>query len=204
MSMMLANRVSRLSYVMIIGLSLLLVSCSSDDSVPTRGFANESLLLTEDLVPPGWSVGATAPVSVERFGFGNEDHDRWVSFVRPDDPERLVFSNHFVLQFHDPDKAADWYESSFLPWFSDSSIVDAGTWTTVADLSYQPAADQYIVACAINNNGVDRLGCRFMAQYEEFVVIFTSAIDPGTTTVSGFNDLVKEIDSIMMTHLQGS
>lgn len=170
---------------------------------PSRDFSTEDLLLTQTLAPSNWERTRDAPVSIERFGFGNEKRDRWVGFVSPSDPERLVFANHFVLQFRSNGEAASWYESELGTWFNDNSIAISEPWHNYPELTFQPSfAEQNRIACTVNNVAGEQLVCTIMAQYEEFVVIFSSVIDSDTTSVSGFNEIVEQIDRIMVEHLQ--
>ena len=48
---------------------------------------------------------------------------------------------------------------------------------------------------------VQHILCKYMAQYEEFVIIFSAVIGSDTISVSDFNELVQQIDRIMADHL---
>lgn len=182
--------------VTIITTVLLLSGCISSGA-PRRNIVAEDLLLTQELVPTTWERTQVSPLSIARFGFGNEEYDRWVGFMRPNDPEERVFSNHFVLGFRDQAEAGEWYERYYRREFNSESIAIDGGWQSHPDLTYLPTTPvQYRVACSINNIA-GRLVCKYMAQYDEFIVIFTSVIDDDTTSVVGFNELVEQIDRIM-------
>lgn len=188
--------------VAIVATMLLLNGCISSGA-PSTDIAAEDLLLTQEQVPATWERTQVAPLSIGRFGFGNEEYDRWVGFMRPDDPEERVFSNHFVLGFRNQAEARQWYERYYRQQFNSESIALDRGWQSHPDLTYLPTTPvQYRAACSINNIAGGRLVCKYMAQYDEFIVIFTSVIDADTTSIAGFNDLVEEIDTIMATRLQ--
>lgn len=192
----------KIMIIMALILGILLISCSGFRS-SSREFSAEDLLLTQEMVPQNWIRTEVVPVSIARFGFGNEESDRRVAFVRQNDPQDRVFANHFVLVFRNENRAENWYKDKIRSHFNDNSIAITGAWSTHSDLTYEPIFPrQYRVACAINNVAGEQLVCKFMAQYEEFVVIFSSVIDSDTTTVSGFNELVEQIDKIMLDHLR--
>lgn len=194
--------VMRLSFGMSVGLVLLINGCGGP-LAPVRSFTAEDLLLTQELVPASWDKTQIDSVSIAKDGFGNEELDRMVGFVRPDDPEDRVFSSHFVLNLQSNDRAANWYHDNLRREFNDNSIAITEPWATHPDLTFtSDVPDQYTLACAVNNIAGDALVCKFFAQYEEFVVRFSAVIEADTTTVSGFNNLVEEIDNIMATHLQ--
>ncbi len=183
-------------------LSVFLVSCLGFGH-PSRGFTAEDLLLTQEMVPQNWKRTQVVPVSVARFGFGNEEFDRQVGFVEQNDLQDRVLADHFVLVFRDAGRAANWYEDKIRSEFNDNSIAINGAWSSHPDLTYEPTSpEQYRVACAINNIAGKQRVCKFMAQYQEFVIIFSTVIDSDTTSVSGFNELVEQIDRIMIDHLQ--
>ena len=196
----------RLGLWVAVGLAMLLNACGGSSvpaSVPARNFTAEELLLTQDLVPAEWKRSEVTPVSIARFGFGNEEVDRWVGFTTQMDPQERVFSNHFVLNFQSRDDAANWYEQKLPGEVNDNNLGLSEPWATHSELTYTSnAPDQYVLACAVNNVAGEVLVCRYFAQYEEFIVLFESVIEADTTTVSGFNDLVEEIDNIMATHMQ--
>lgn len=192
---------SSLVAILVTTFLLILSGCSGLDS--PRNFSAEDLLLSQDVVPSGWERTQVEPVSIARFGFGNEDLDRWVGFVDPNDPQNQVFANHFVFVFQDSNRATSWYEDKLPIWFNDNSVGVNKPWGSYPDLTYEPsAATQYKIACTEGNVAGQRLVCLFAARYEEFVILFSSVIDVHTTSIAGFNELVEHIDGIMTEHLQ--
>jgi hypothetical protein len=183
-------------------IAMSLTGCSGLGS-SKRDFSAEDLLLTQEMVPENWMRTDVVPVSIAEFGFGNEELDRHVGFVRQNDMQDRVFANHFVFVFRNENRAENWYKDKIRSHFNDNSIAINGAWSDHPDLTYEPPSpEQYRIACAINNIAREQLVCKFMAQYEEFVVIFSTVIDSDTTSVAGFNELVEQIDGIMTDYLQ--
>ncbi|MEZ4516550.1 MAG: hypothetical protein R3C44_06830 [Chloroflexota bacterium] len=118
--------------------AILLLSGCASSGAPSRNIAAEDLLLTQESVPASWERTQVAPLSIERFGFGNAEYDRWVGFISPDDPEELVFSNHYVLGFRNQAEAGRWYERYYRHQFNSKSVaLDVG-WQSHPELTYLP------------------------------------------------------------------
>ena len=182
----------------------ILSACSPGEPAPNRPFTTEALLLTAEDVPSHWYLARIAPLGPS-IGFGDEEDDREAMFTHPDDEAQLVFSSHMVLRFESSREAERWYKRNFPSWFNDNSIAVDEPWQTPPELSYRSSvADQFRVACTINNIAGPTQVCKMMAQYEEYVTIFRSTIEADTLTLPEFDGLVRRIDEIMIEHLQGS
>jgi hypothetical protein len=185
----------------IIFLVFFLNNCNVGPPAPERSFKPEDLLLTEADVPRNWHLARIAPLGPSA-GYGDED-DREAKFTRPGDDNRLVFAFHDVLQFDSISEAVRWYRREQPAWFNDNRVSVDEPWMAPPELSYHSSlANQFYAACTINNIAGRKKICSIMAQYEEFVIIFHSGIEPDWISVAGFNELVRRIDEIMVAHLQ--
>ena len=88
--------------------------------------------------------------------------------------------------------------------FNSNGVAVDGPWRTPDNWPYQsPDADQFYMACVINTVVTTKQVCQAMWQYDEFVVVFSSIMDPDLMTLEQFKGVVKEIDQIMASYLGG-
>lgn len=167
---------------------------------PTRTFTALDLVLPVDSMPPGWEViGRPRPMGAVD-GFGDED-DAVLSFKSG--PTETILADHFVLRFPNARKASTWYQEHLSGEFNSRSPAVSKPWTTPSAWSFSSslAAKEY-AACTINNVVYEKEVCKYMAQYEEFVVIFWSVIRPDLMTTEQFESTVEAIDAIMISHFE--
>lgn len=184
-----------------LSLIMWLVIVSGCTQQPERNFTTSDLIIPIEKMPTGLEFAfEPSPMGLE-IGFGDAD-DTYVSF-KPI-TSKYYAASHYVLLFNNSQKAENWYEREFPSEFNSNSIAVDEPWQTPPELvSFKSRmADQYYVACTINNIAGPKQVCEFMAQYDEFVVIFSSGIRPGIMTIEQFKDVIGEIDQIMVTFLQ--
>lgn len=186
------------SIVVLFGIALFLAGCR--EQAPGRTFIALDLLLPVDSMPAGWEmIGRPRPMGAVD-GFGDED-DAVLSFKSG--PTENILADHFVLRFSNAHQASVWYQKHLPGWFNSESLAVSKPWTTPSTWSFSSslAAEQH-AACTINNVVYEKEVCKYMAQYEEFVVIFWSVIRPDLMTVEQFENTVAAIDAIMVLHLE--
>lgn len=188
---------TKLKFLLLI--TCILVTCSEKVE---RDFTTRDLVIPTELIPDGLEI---SPAGIKpmgpTIGFGDAN-DSHLSLKTT--TEKFNVANHFVLQYDNYDKAQKGYIHESLSQFNDNSIAVNGSWKRPDNWTFQSQlASMSRVACNINNIAGDNLVCKYMAQYEEFVVIFTSTISPEVMTIEQFEDVVEGIDEIMVTNLGG-
>lgn len=188
-------------FLLVVSTVLLLNGCIAGSPASTRQFTTEDLLLTEADVPANWHLARIAPLGPS-IGFGDEEDDREAMFTQPNDEQQLVFASHIVLHFDTQQQAARWYAGEESVRFDNNRVSVERPWWIPQDLSYQSSfAEHFHVACMVGNMVDSHQVCSMLGQYEEYVVILHSRIEPNWIDVAGFNSLVGRVDEIMMERL---
>lgn len=162
--------------------------CLGDrESIP-RPFTAFDLLIGEDVLPTPWQVDGTPVPLVTVLGEGDED-DSYVVFVVADSSATAA-QRIYRLPSH---KVAESVYDTELPYrFKDQSIVRNTPWHIPNQLSYvSPYTERQHIACTMLSN---RFICEYLAQYEEFVTLFSSDIDESAMSLEQFNSVVEQID----------
>lgn len=170
------------------------------ESVTLPDPPTEDLLLPIEQLPSTWEVSGSPRSMGPHIGFGDED-DAYVNFKLKG--SKYNISSHFVLYYPSMPKA----EAEFLAMsrsnFNDNSIAVDEPWETPIELSYVSShADQFRVACTINNVAGQKRVCKMMGQYGQYVTIFHSVIRSDTMSLRQFNDVIQFLDKMMMEKLQ--
>jgi hypothetical protein len=137
------------------------------------------------------------------LGFGDEEDDRYINFIRVDDKTQLVIASQYVLRFKNSQQANEWYRNS-LP--STNVLVTPGITDRVIKvegLNFQSErATQFSVGCDVVHG--PRHSCKFVAQYDDYGVEFFSIVSHSVLTVNEFNRLIQVIDQKFTLHLGDS
>lgn len=132
----------------------------------------------------------------QHIGFGDED-DTYVDFKLVGD--RFIITSQYIMRFSTVQKAERDYVWLF--GFDFSLGVDA-PWQTPPDVSYvSPCADQFRMACTINNVAGPKQVCQVKGRYANYVMVFSSVVEPHTITLAGFNQAARAADQIMVRPL---
>ena len=92
------------------------------------------------------------------------------------------------------------YDTELLYLFRDESIVRDSPWQIPDQLSYvSPYTNRQHMACTTYSS---LYICQYLAQYEEFVTVFSSYIDERVMTLEQFNGVVQQIDQRFAQLLQ--
>jgi hypothetical protein len=163
---------------------------------PTPAFPIEDLLLDESAFPEGWR--ADAPFDPE-WGMASEETAR--HFHTSKCHPLMVGASHGVNRFSwGADSAAEAYPEQIAIWFSPNW----GEWSVPPQLSYESGvADQYRLGCYYDEDS-HCTRCQAMAQYGEYIVLFSAHFDPDHPECLTFTDLewiLLAIDERMALYL---
>lgn len=135
-----------------------------------------------------------------QIGFGDED-DSYVTFNIEGDEHTIA--RHFVLHYPSASEASSGYLKLFPSEFNDNSIAIEASWETPPELSFTSTkAEQFRTACVTNLVTGPKQICKMMAQYENYIVIFSSHTSQNSMSLSEFNGVIQVIDDIMVKALQ--
>jgi len=176
-------------------LVLICGACSSGGPSTQRAFTLQDLLVDVSVFPPGWEESPNGPSADELAPFS--DDVRYVARIS------LVFYTangvavEEINQFHDEKEATDefnqWLEREFAPGDSHEP------WFVPTDIQYQSIiADQVHFACGDNG----KTFCRFLGQYDEYIVLFNAHTSPNFMTYADFEQILWAIDEQMESSLK--
>ena len=165
------------------------------EEAPSRSFLSSELLLQLDDLPAHWeSQGPPERLDVA-FGMGDED-DSVVGFSIDG-----VQSTALNYIYQEPTKTAAirLYDKQVVALFRDQSIVRNVPWSVPSELSFNsPYTDRMHMECTVVAGSEV---CRAIAQYEEYVIVFSSAVGEDGMTISEFNEILEAIDQKFATVL---
>ena len=174
-----------ISLIIIVFLVVVAVRCLGDREVIPRPFTAFDLLIGEDDLPTYWQVDGT-PVSP--LGEGDED-DSYVVFIAANSD---AMAAQTIYRLPSRKTAESVYDTELPYLFRDESIVRDSPWQIPDQLSYvSPYTNRQHMACTTYSS---LYICQYIAQYEEFVTVFSSYIDERVMTLEQFNGVVQHID----------
>ena len=190
-------RVRRMLMSLLLWSSIIgMLAATACQSSSEQDLATEDLLLPLEALPSSWEISGPPRPMGPSIGFGDED-DTYISFKLKND--KYIISDHFILHYPNVSQAEKSYGDLHRSWFNDNSIAVDAPWQTPAELSYTSSyANQFRMACTINNVAGPKQGCTVLGQYGEYVFIFHSIIRPDTMTLSEFNDVTQFLDEMMI------
>ena len=169
-------------------------------SLPEQGLATQDLLLPLEVLPASWEVSGSPRPMGSSIGFGDDD-DAYVSFKLKS--EKYIISYHFTLHYSNEGQAENGYADLYRSQFNDNSIAVDTPWQAPPELSYTSSyADQFHMACTINNVAGSKQVCKVMGQYSKYVTIFHGIISPDTMSLGEFNDIAQFLDEMMAQKLE--
>ncbi len=162
--------------------------CLSDrESIP-RPFTAFDLLIGEDDLPTYWQVDGTPVSLVTGLGEGDED-DSNVVFIAADSDAKAAQS---IYRTSSRKIAESIFDTELPRHFRDRTIIRDSPWQIPDQLSYvSPYTNRQHMACTTYSS---LYICQYIAQYEEFVTIFSSYIDERVMSLEQFNGVVQHID----------
>lgn len=189
----------RTRHILCMGVISLIMFVACQSSTGADRPAQELLLPVEQL-PPGWETYGSPRSMGPQIGFGDDD-DSYVTFNLKDDEHTIA--RHFVLHYPSTRAAHRSYLKLLPSEFNDSSIAIEAQWETPSELSFISAkAEQSRMACVINLVTGPKQICKMMAQYDNYVVIFSSHTGENTMSLNEFNSVIQYIDEMMSQELQ--
>ena len=179
--------------IIIVFLLVVAARCLGDREVIPRPFTAFDLLIGEDALPIYWQVDGT-PVSP--LGEGDED-DSYVVFITANSD---AMAAQTIYRLPSRKTAESVYDTELPYLFRDESIVRDSPWQIPDQLSYvSPYTNRQHMACTTYSS---LYICQYLAQYEEFVTVFSSYIDERVMTLEQFNGVVQQIDQRFAQLLQ--
>jgi hypothetical protein len=179
--------------IIIVFLLVVAARCLGDREVIPRPFTAFDLLIGEDALPIYWQVDGT-PVSP--LGEGDED-DSYVVFIAANSD---AMAAQTIYRLPSRKTAESVYDTELPYLFRDESIVRDSPWQIPDQLSYvSPYTNRQHMACTTYSS---LYICQYLAQYEEFVTVFSSYIDERVMTLEQFNGVVQQIDQRFAQLLQ--
>ncbi len=169
--------------------TLVMVGCNPE-TTPSRSFGSAELLVQLDAFPDHWDTLGTTKAMGADSGLGIGDEEDSYAMFTVDGMHTTALN--FIYQLGSSEAAKQLYDAQLAVEFRDGSIVRNVPWTTPPRLSYvSPYTERMHVACTIIAGGQT---CKVMAQYEEYVTVFRSAIGDHAMSLEQFSDVVQYID----------
>lgn len=173
-----------------------LVSCQKDNNV----LATKELILPISQFPSSWEVSGNPKPMGSGIGFGDED-DFYANYKLKNN--KHIISSQYVLYFSSLHQAKNEYSRLEGSEFNDNSIAISQAWERPREIEFSSnIADQYRVACAINNVAGEKQVCKVMIQYGQYIIIFTTIISPDIMTLEEFNSLIQFLDEFVIQKLE--
>lgn len=178
------------------GLVLAVAGCVRP--APTREFTIDDLLINQSVFPAGWYTSAPpAPVQIVD-GAIIADESIKITFT-VDDPDWHTAGLE-IYRFSSEYGAAREYRSQLSVLFNSRSTAALTPWETPAELSYEsPVANQSHFACG-RSSITGKMGCRFLGQYDEYLVVFASVVGP-RMDFADLERILQAIDGRMAHYL---
>ena len=185
--------------LMIISWSPAVTSClPSVPLAPERDFAIEYLLLDLSVFPEGWYVNRSAGPTPSGDGAILAEDSIEISY-KANGPV-LFTAMQEVYRFRSVEWAAQEYRDQLPILFNNNSAAMLTTWELPNELPYQSlAAAQSHFACG-QSEITNQWGCRFLGQYDEYLVIFSTFIGE-EMTYTDLDQILKAIDERMANYL---
>lgn len=186
---------------MLVAAALLITGCTG--KAPQRNFTTRDLLINLSVFPAGWQVSVPLSSPTERLGQIGGSQTEFRASVDP-----LVGAIHSVFRFSSELAASDRYDRMLPSWFNSNSVSSVTPWQTPAQLSYHsPTADKSHFACHDTSAGGRATICQFMAQCDEYIIVFHTVMTPedmqpqSYMTFADLEGVLKVIDELMQLHL---
>lgn len=180
---------------------LLIIGCSA--GTLKRTFTTKDLLIDLSVFPTGWHVSVAPSSPSERLGQTGGSQTEFQASVDP-----LVGAIHSVFRFKSKRAASDRFDRMLPSWFNSSSVFSVTPWETPPQLPYvSPTADKYRFACHDTSVGGRATICQFLAQYNEYIVVFHTVMTPedmqpqSYMTFADLERILKAIDEQMKLYL---
>lgn len=190
--------------VLILLSSLLFYGCNAS---PDRNFADVDLLFDGSVMPENWEL-----LGVSEEANGNEGQvSGAISVFSAQDTPLIVRCGEDIFRYKSTSKAAWHYERFEEYEFSNTRCTTP--WHVPANSPFVDAlsADKWRFGCAggfsssIPNTGGERTICKYLAQYEEFLVSFiiTTKVDGVVyIAIEDVYPIIEAIDRKMMQYLE--
>jgi hypothetical protein len=186
--------------VILLGSTLLAIYCFK--GFQKRGFTTSDLLIDSSTFPVGWQVSAVSSPT-ERLGQIGGSQIEFRASV-----PILVGAVQSVFRFRSSASAASRFDRMQPSWFNSNSVSSITPWVVPGQLPYYSAvADKSRFACHDTDVGGRATICQFMAQYNEYIVIFHTVMTPedmqpqSYMTFASLERILKAIDERMRFYL---
>ena len=187
-------------------LTVLLIGCTN--SPQEWDFTDADLLIDVTDMPEGWK----AAEYTDNYPYDTEGADNQAFRKFSFQPTTyLVKAGNDVYHYRSPSTANRGYRA-IIDRYMGQRASDLGPWETPPEFEFASStADQWIFACVYSSFapasefGSKRRNCKFLAQYEEYVIEFSATMEVDDTTfmtLEEITNVIETIDQTMSEHLQ--
>lgn len=174
-------------------------ACSPQPEPPQRCFAIEQLFVDAAAFPPGWIIDPEGPFTPAQAPFGG---------VRSLERPTLMFyaetgglATEQIQRYRTASMASEEFERWLISDFREEEF--GVPWFVPREVSYDHLVpDRFHLAC---NTAEARIPmCRFLGQYEEYVIRFNTHMSPESMTYGDFERVLQAIDERMAQYLSNA
>jgi hypothetical protein len=204
---MIISHSSKYIFTRIISYMLIMVICSGASGCkqePDRRIDDIDLLVDSTVYPDNWEWLKTSGKPVENEG---QISGSYIIFYSTEAPV-IVRSGETIFHYKNPDKAERHFIRLQDSLFNDTSVYRTTKWEAPIAFSFNSKiADDWKFACAGSNFslggylGDSRTVCTYLAQYDEYVVEFSTTIEvDGVSyiTIDQLQIIIEAIDLKMI------
>lgn len=165
-------------YIVLFCFVFMLSACGK---APERDFATYELLVERSVMPDHWDVVDYAEETLENEG---QEDGSYISFQK-NDVDYFARTGEHIFRYASVSKAK-WHYKRFVNYYLNKNAYDLTEWETPVWFQFKPNnTDNWRFACAKHQNVIpldsseNSIICRYIAQYEEFLVsvVIAKAID---------------------------
>jgi hypothetical protein len=192
------------SWLVTASVAILLVACGS---TPHRTFSDADLLVSPSVVPSDWSLDQVYESVHDSEG---QESGAAIGFLA-ESPPYIARALETVYRYSSTGKAVGYYERFERAYFNDASIYRTSPWEVPPGFVFSSAsAHQWRFGCAGSNfsigpeSGRRSVICNYLAQYDEFLVLFTVTMeidDHSFMTLTELTTVIEAIDQKVVEHL---
>lgn len=172
-----------------------LAACNSS---PKRQFATYELLIGQKVMPENWRL-----IDYEKNTFEHEGQEdgSYITFQKSD-VEFFARGGEHIYRYDSKD-TAQWHYERFRKLYLEKSYYDLSNWETPGDFHFKSTfAGNWRFACAQHHEilQLDKSStsvyCRYLAQYDEFLVSFSIKREADGQQLIGLQDIEKIVEAM--------
>ncbi|MGB8644600.1 MAG: hypothetical protein WCF84_05135 [Anaerolineae bacterium] len=181
--------------VLLSSLVVLLVACLRAEPTPSRNFKIQDLLIDLSVMPTDWYVSNPLHPFPE-----NRGQQESIEIQFDAKSPTLYGTQHLVFRYTTKSAATWEYQDQAQGEFGVALLVKP--WHAPPELPYtSPIADQFRFECADVKFYDVQTNCVAMAQYDEYISIISTHMDPSLMTFADMGRILRAIDAKMAQYL---